>query len=129
MKLKTVLLLKALICISFGVPMLLIPANLMALYGLDLDSGGMVMARLYGATLIGNLMLTWFAREDTGSLSLRAIILQLFLYNGIGLAISLVATLTGVMNAFGWTAVVIYLFFTVGFGYYEFAKNQAVLKS
>lgn len=128
MKLRTVMLLKALICISFGVPMLLIPAKLMALYGLTLDDSGMVMARLYGAALLGNLLLTWFARDDSGSTALNAIVLHLLIYDGIGFIVTLFATLTGVMSAFGWTAVGIYLFFTVGFGYYEFAKHSVILK-
>lgn len=119
---------KALVCLSFGIPLLFIPVQIMNLYGLELDFGGMVMARLYGATLLGNLILMWFAREDSGSLSQRAIILQMFLYNGIGFVITLMATLTGVMNTFGWTAVAIYLFFTVGFGYFEFVKQSVILK-
>ncbi len=128
MKLKNVMIAKALVCLSFGIPLLFIPVQIMNLYGLELDFGGMVMARLYGATLLGNLILMWFAREDSGSLSQRAIILQMFLYNGIGFVITLMATLTGVMNTFGWTAVAIYLFFTIGFGYFEFVKQSVILK-
>ncbi len=128
MKLKNVMTAKALVCLFFGIPLLFIPVQIMKLYGLDLDLSGTVMARLYGAAMLGNLLLTWFAREDNGSLSQRAIILQMFLYNGIGFVITLMATLTGVMNAFGWTAVAIYLFFTVGFGYFEFVKQSVILK-
>lgn len=128
MKLKNVMFAKALVCLFFGIPLLFIPAQLMRLYGLELDFSGMVMARLYGAAMLGNLLLTWWAREDNGSISQTAIILQMFLYNGIGFVITLMATLTEVMNAFGWTAVGIYLFFMVGFGYFEFAKHSVVLK-
>jgi len=39
-------------------------------------------------------------------------------YNAVGFIVTLVALLTGVMNAMGWVAIVIYLFFALGFGYF-----------
>lgn len=122
MTLKNVMISKAVICLGFGLPMLLVPATLMSLYGLNLDANGIVMARLYGGALFGNLLLSWFARNDQGSIAMRAAVLYLCIYDGINFIVTLVATLTGVMNMFGWSAVAIYLFFTVGFGYYVFKK-------
>lgn len=125
MKLKNLMIIKALICLGFGVPMLLVPAKLMALYGLTLDSSGIVMARLYGGALFGNLLLTWFSRNDPGSPTLRAAVLYLFVYDGINFIVTLVAVISGIMNTFGWSAVGIYLFFTVGYGYFQFIKPRA----
>ena len=125
MKLKNLMIIKAIICLGFGVPMLLVPARLMSLYGLTLDPSGMVMARLYGAALFGNLLLTWFCRNDQGSVALRAAVLYLFIYDGLGFIVTLVAVINGIMSAFGWSAVGIYLFFTVGYGYFQFMKPQA----
>ena len=122
MSLKNVMICKAIICLGFGIPMLLVPAMLMSLYGLQLDSNGVMMARLYGGALFGTMLLTWFARNDEGSMALRAAVLYMFIYNGINFVVTLTATLTGVMNAFGWSAVIIYLFFTLGFGFHQFKK-------
>jgi hypothetical protein len=33
--------------------------------------------------------------------------------------------ISGVMSAFGWSAVGIYLFFTVGYGYFQFVRPSA----
>ncbi len=123
MKLKNLMIIKAIICLGFGIPMLLVPAKLMSLYGLTLDPGGMVVARLYGAALLGNLLLTWFSRNDTGSVALSAAVLHLFVYDGLAFIVTLVAVISGVMSAFGWSAVGIYLFFTVGYGYFQFVKQ------
>jgi hypothetical protein len=101
MKLKQLMIIKAIVCIGFGIPMVLIPAKLMSLYGLSLDSNGIVMARLYGGALFGNSILTWFCRNDAGSISLRAAILYLFIYDGINFFVTLAATVTGIMNLFG----------------------------
>ena len=126
MKIKHLMIIKALICIGFGIPMLLIPAKLMSLYGLTLDSSGVLMARLYSGALLGNFLLTWFSRNDTGSLTLRAAILYLFVYDGINFIVTLLAVLTGIMNTFGISAVAIYLFFTIGYGYFCLVKRPAV---
>ena len=125
MTLKNLMISKAIICLGFGLPMLLIPVQLMSLYGLNLDPSGIVMARLYGGALFGNLLLTWFCRNDPGSIAMRSAILYLFVYDGINFIVTLVAVITGVMNAFGWSAVGIYLFFTVGFGYFRFMKQPS----
>lgn len=126
MKLKQLMIIKAIVCIVFGIPMLLIPVKLMALYGLSLDSDGIVMARLYGAALFGNFLLTWFCRNDAGSLSLRAAILYLFIYDAINFIVTLTATITGIMNIIGISAVIIYLFFAIGYGYFQLVKRPAV---
>ena len=111
MKIKHLMIIKAIICLGFGIPMLAIPAELMSLYGLTLDPNGVVMARLYGGALFGNLLLTWFSRNDPGSPTLHAAILYLFVYDGINFFVTLTAALSGIMNTFGWSAVAIYLFF------------------
>jgi hypothetical protein len=122
MKLSTLMVVKAIVCLGFGILLVAIPGLLMSLYGVTLDEGGILMARLYGASLLGNLMLTWFSRNDPGSEALRAAVLGLFVYDAVGLIVALVATLSGVMNALGWSVVAIYLLFTVGFGYFQFVK-------
>jgi hypothetical protein len=122
MKLSTLMVVKAIVCLGFGILLVAIPGLLMSLYGVTLDEGGILMARLYGASLMGNLMLTWFSRNDPGSEALRAAVLGLFVYDAVGLIVALVATLSGIMNAFGWSVVAIYLLFTIGYGYFQFAK-------
>jgi len=116
---------KAVVCLLFGLLFLLVPGPLMAFFGVTLDPGGIFVARLYGASLIGNLLLTWFSRNDPGSEALRASVLGLFVYDAIGFIVALFAVLSGVMNIFGWAVVGLYLFLTLGFGYFQFVKPGA----
>jgi hypothetical protein len=125
MKLKTMLVIKAVVCLVFGILFLLIPGPLMAFFGVTLDPGGIFVARLYGASLIGNLFLTWFARNDSGSEALRASVLGLFVYDAIGFIVALMAVLSGIMNTLGWAVVGLYLLLTLGFGYFQFMKRSA----
>lgn len=122
MKLSTLMVVKAIVCLGFGILLVAIPELLMSLYGVTLGEGGILMARLYGASLLGNLMLTWFSRNDPGSEALRAAVLGLFVYDAIGLIVAVAAMLSGVMNPLGWSIVAIYLLFTVGYGYFQFVK-------
>jgi hypothetical protein len=122
MKLRNLMVIKAVVCLGFGILLLAVPGLLMSLYGVTLQEGGIFMARLYGASLVGNLMLTWFSRNDPGSEALRAAILGLFVYDAFGLIVAIVAMLSGVMNVLGWGIVAIYLFFTAGYGYFYLVK-------
>ena len=123
MKLKTLMIIKAVVCLSLGSLLVLVPGIVYSLFGTSLNDGGTFAAREYGAAMLGMLCVTWYARNAVESQSRRAIILGLFVYDAIGCVVTLIATLTGVLNVVGWSVVALYLFFTVGFGYFWFAKS------
>jgi len=122
MKLKTLLVIKTLVSLAFGLPILIVPGRLLSLFGLTLNADGMFMAREYGGALLGIAALCWFARNSEGARALKAIILFGFYYDLINLFVSLHANLSGLMNPLGWGIVAIYLFFTIGFGYFLVRK-------
>ncbi|MGB2895943.1 MAG: hypothetical protein WBB65_07260 [Anaerolineales bacterium] len=124
MKFKTLMIIKAIVCLSLGVPILLAPVFLYSLFGASLNPGGVFAAREYGASLIGNLMLTWFARNAIESEPRRAIALALCVYDAIGFVVTLIALISGVLGPLGWFAAAIYLFFAIGFGYFLLPKEQ-----
>lgn len=125
MKFSNLMVIKAIVCLAFGILLVVVPGPLLSLYGITLGAGGIFMAREYGASLLGNLMLTWFARNAAESIARRAIILDLFVYNAVGFVVALLSQLRGLMNPLGWSIVVIYLFFTLGFGYFLIVKPSA----
>lgn len=117
MTFKTLLVLKAIVCLAFAVPFLLAPAALFELFGVTLSGGGTFPAREYGAALVGMVLLTWFAREMADSDARRPILLHLFVYDAIGFAVTVTYIASGVLNALGWGPAVVYLFFAGGSGY------------
>jgi len=124
MKFRTLMIIKAVVCLSLGVPILLAPVFLYSLFGASLNPGGVFAAREYGASLIGNLMLTWFARNAIESEVRRAIALGLCVYDAIGFVVTLIAQITGVLGPLGWFAAAIYLFFAIGFGYFLLPRKK-----
>ena len=129
MSFRTLMIIKAVVCLIFGVALLFFPGFLLSILGANLGPGGLFTAREYGAALWGNLMITWFARNAADSDARRAIILAMFIYDLIGFIVTLVNVLSGVLNPLGWLVVIVYLFFTVGFGYFLIKKPGVTLKA
>jgi hypothetical protein len=118
MSFKLLMIIKAIVCLSLGAIILVVPEFLYSIFGTTLSAGGVFAAREYGASLFGNMLVTWFARNAPASAARKAIILGLFVYDAIGFIVTLIAVIAGVLNPLGWLVVALYLFFTVGFGYY-----------
>ncbi len=123
MKFKTLMTIKAVVCLGFGPLLLFVPGQLLGLLGTSFGPGAALTAREYGATLFGNLFLTWIARKAEDCVARRAIIWDLFIYDAIALIATLIIQLSGGLNVLGWGIVAVYLFFTIGFGYFLLPKN------
>lgn len=123
MNFKTLMVIKAIVCLGFGPLLLFVPGPLLTLLGSSYGPGAAITAREYGAALLGNLMLTWFARNAEESVARRAIILDLFVYDAVGFVAMLMIQLSGGLNLLGWGIVGIYLFFAIGFGYFWLQKK------
>lgn len=113
MTFRTLLIAKAVVCLVFGVLLLSAPSVLLGMLGTDLDAGGRFTAREYGAALIGTFLLTWFARNVKAPDARGAILLDLLVYDAIGMVVTLQVVVSGVLNALGWSIVAVYAFFTV----------------
>ena len=124
MKLKTLMLIKAIICVCLGIPILLVPDFVYSIFGATLAAGGAFAAREYGASLMGNCMLTWFARNSEESEARWAIILALCVYDAIGFVVTLFAVLSGTLNTLAWLVVALYLFLALAFGYFLLPKAK-----
>lgn len=127
MKFKNLMVIKAIVCLVFGILLLAVPDKLLSIFGATLSDGGIFTAREYGSSLFGNLFICWFAKYAAESDARRAIILGLFVYDLIAFIMTLITVIAGVLNPLGWLIVFIYLFFTLGFGYFlvkpPLAKN------
>jgi len=124
MNFKTLMVIKAVVCLGFGPLLLFVPGPLLTLLGSSFGPGAALTAREYGAALLGNLMLTWFARKAEESVARRAIVLDLFVYDAIAFVAVLLIQLSGGLNLLGWGIVAIYLFFTLGFGYFLLPQKK-----
>ena len=125
MKLSTLMVINAVISAVFGIAFVLIPWQVLSLYGVQPNPALNYVGQLFGVSLVTFAVLTWSARNADASDARKAIILAFVIGDSIGCIIALIAQLGGVVNAFGWSTVAIYLFLALGFGYFQFAKSSS----
>ncbi len=125
MKLSTLMVINAVVGLAYALGLLLMPATLLSLHGMTSGSSEKLMAQFFGVALVAIGLLTWFARNVTDADTRRAIILALLVSNAIGVIVSVLGTLPGVMNALGWSAVALYLLLGFGYAYFQFVKPSA----
>jgi len=126
MKLKYWMAAKAIVEVIFGIGFVLLPVALGSLFGMTLDPGGALMARLFGTAFIFGSIVLWLARNLTKSdVGARAIIIAVVVSNTIGFIVTFIASLSGVWNALGWLPVALYLVFGLAFAYFLFFKQTS----
>lgn len=122
MTIRTLMIVNAIIAGLFGIGFVLVPGQLLSQYGITPDPAFNLVGQLLGAAFIGFAVLTWAARNTTDSEARRAILLALFVGDAIGFIVALIAQLGGIVNALGWSTVVIYLLLALGWGYFRFVQ-------
>ena len=126
MKLKTLLIINAVVCLVFGLSFVLMPVQIISLYGSEVVGGQFkYVAQLFGSSLLVFCGISWFARNSSESGARSAIILGFFIGDTIGFLVSLISQLGGVVNALNWSTVAIYLLLALGFGYFQFKKPSS----
>ena len=125
MKLKTILVINAILLGLFGLASLFAPEASAAPYGLTLDPLSKHLNQLLGAFFLGLAVLSWMSRKVTDSNAQRAILLAFFISYSIATIIGIIDLLSVPWNALGWSNIVLYLLLISGFGYYLFVKPSA----
>lgn len=125
MKLKTLFIINAVVCLVFGLAFALAPVQTISLYGNDAVGGQFkYVAQLFGSALLAFCIVSWAARHSTESAARSAILLSFFIGDLIGFVIALINQIGGVVNALNWSTVALYLLLGIGFGYFYFKKSN-----
>lgn len=117
MSFKTLITLKAIVCLLFGPILLFIPVILFKILGGTLEFAGIFAAREYGAALVGGFFLCFLTRNTNAPDARRALLVYLFVYDLIGFIITVIAISSGILNTLGLLIALVYLFFTLGPAY------------
>ena len=112
MKLKTLNIITATVCLAFGIGFILVPAQVVSMFGVTADEPMKHIEQLYGTSLI--------ALAD--SESRRAIVLSLFVYFALAAVMAFIYQLKGIANSLGWSIVALHVLLALGYGYFLFAK-------
>ena len=120
MKLRTLLIITAVVSGLFGIAMVLFPDQLHSTYGSPEGALSYDM-QLWGSALITIAVISWMSR-NVALEAQKVIVLALFIGNVIAFVLALLGQINHVLNAFGWSNVVIYLLLALGYGYFQFLK-------
>jgi hypothetical protein len=125
MTVKTFFAIIAVLALVHGVGFVLAPEQVAASYGMATSAATLLMARLFGAALIGLALVFWFARDGSAE-SVRGVFIATVVGNTAGLIAVAMGTAAGTLNAMGWLAALIYLFGAAGSGYFLMAKPSVI---
>jgi hypothetical protein len=119
MKLRTFLIIAAVIALGYALGLILMPAFMATTYGFGASASEILLARFFGVELLVLGVINWLAKDLTGA-SVFPIITGSLIGNVVGTVIALMGTLNGVMNSMGWSSVAVYLLLALGFAYFQF---------
>jgi hypothetical protein len=123
MTIKTFFTIIAVLALVHGVGFVLVPEQVAASYGMATSASTVLMARLFGAALLGLGLIFWSARD--GSLeSVRGVFIAIIIGNTVGLIVVVMGTTSGTLNSMGWVAALIYLFGAAGSGYFMMTRSS-----
>ena len=117
MTIKTFFTIIAILALVHGVGFVLVPEQVAASYGMSASVSTVLMARLFGAALLGLGLIFWFARGGSSD-SVHGVLVATIIGNTLGLIVVVMGTMAGTLNAMGWVATLIYLFGAAGSGYF-----------
>ena len=113
---KSFLVVLAGLALSFGLAGLVAPAPFWGFYGLEVTGGAALLGRLFGAALLawGLILLVSRHFDDYAQ---ETILIATAIADAAGAAIAVVAIVTGVLNAQGWSLAGLYLLCAMGCAY------------
>jgi uncharacterized protein involved in cysteine biosynthesis len=125
MKLSLVFGISAIIAVAFGLAFVFAPVQTIATYGPEVNTPAWrYVAQLFGAAMVGYGVMNWLARNTVDSEARHALVVGNLVAMVLGFALSLIAQLQGVVNALGWSSVLIYGVLALGFARYAFARRS-----
>lgn len=121
MNIRNLAVVSALLALLFGLAALLVPAQFVAPYGVELPDAGLVTTRLFGGHLVAIGVLDWYARNDLRgggrAGAERGIVLANLLSPALSIVIVVVAFLGGIVNALAWVNVALLALLVIGWIY------------
>jgi hypothetical protein len=125
MKLKTFLITVAIISCGCGITSLLVPAQVMSLFGVESNPAISLLAQFSGLGSVALGLVPWFTRNMELSKAKETIIPAMLICNVIGIIISVLGTLSGAIKI-GWLSSGLYTVFAVGYAWFLFSKYRRI---
>jgi len=111
----------------YAVGLIVVPQRLLSLLtALPLGPVAIDVARLFGVALVLVAYIAWRASVLADREGRRMIGLGLFGYTTLGMVIAIWGQISGTWNTLGWSSVISYLIFVLGYGYFLLFRPEEV---
>ncbi len=118
MNLRAFLILTAVLAIAYALGFLIVPKFVTGVYGVSGEPAVILGYRFFGAALLAIGLIFWLAKDCEDRTAIRALLVGAAGSNAAGTAVSIWGSATGIMNALGWTVVLIYVVLLAGSIYF-----------
>ena len=125
MKLKTFFIVNAIVSCTCGIMSLLIPAQVMSLYGVEPNPAISLLAQYSGLGSVALGLVPWFSRNIELLQAQTSVIPALLICNGFGIIISVLGSLSDAIKL-GWLVTSLYSVFAIGYAWFLFSKSQRI---
>jgi len=115
---NTLFLVSLIIEAIFAIGFIFIPGSVIGPMGVTLDETSTTFARMFGTAILSIPVLLFFARRSANSEFKRGAVYLIFTYMFASTIILLITQLNGLMNAMGWSIVILHLVFMSWSGYF-----------
>jgi hypothetical protein len=117
----------AIVAAIFGALLLLVPNDLVAMYGVQpMNSTGVYNSQLYGAFLLGLAAINWGISRVMAEDALRAVAFGNLVGSGLALVVAVVRQFQPDSSPMGWLNVAIFVLVAAGFAYALVAHMDGV---
>ena len=125
MNAKLFLTIAAVLGIMYGIGFLIIPANLLVLYGTpEPDPRIILTAQYFGAALLALGLVVWFVRNCKDTAAVRGVLIGSAIGDVVGFIVTGWGMRQGLLNAAAWSSLVIYALLAVGALYLLMTSQQ-----
>jgi hypothetical protein len=125
MNLNNLFRLHAILAALYALGLVLAPQSIIGLLSpTPLSAIGVDITRLFGAALVLVAFIAWGASRLTDRAARRLIAGSLLVYTTLGLIISLLGQLAGTWGPLGWSNIIAYGIFVIGYAYFLFVKPE-----
>jgi uncharacterized membrane protein YfcA len=114
---KLYLTIAAVLAILYGIGFVLVPAKMGELYGVQPEPHAILNVQYFGSALLAWGVILWFAR-DLDWAAVRGVLIGSVVGDAVGGLLSVWGISQGLVNAFGWTSVIIYVLLLLGALYF-----------
>lgn len=118
MNLRAFLILTAVLAIAYALGFLIVPKFVTGVYGISGEPAVILGYRFFGGALLAIGLIFWLAKDCQDRTAIRALLVAGVASNAAGTAVSIWGSATGIMNALGWTVVLIYAVLLAGSIYF-----------